>query len=239
MLNPIITQSEIDNATFEAIYWWNRDEHYYHKYFSQLSSIYNDKELLSFFTTKIFEVFLREYAIRRNLSSGYNSVDIFINELFEYNFVSNVLDGNTNIIDDVSDLIKANGNSTNRQTKSLLSKVAFLINPHNFLLFDSLAKESLWKLKNDKRKFKYKEIENYTGFLKQTILLHNEIESVGLFKNTDSILSLFKSTFAFDFFGNNNEAFQMRIIDKALWLLGQDPEGRKYKQSEYIKLNSL
>ena len=239
MINPIITQYQIDNATFEAIYWWNRDEHYYHKYFSQLAKIYNDKEFLSFFTSKIFEVFLRGYAIRRNLSSGYQSVDKFIDELFEYNFVSNVLDGNTNIIDNVSDLIKANGNSTNRHTRSLLSKVAFLINPHDFSLFDNLAKTSLWELKKDKRDFKFSEIENYTGFLKQTILLHCDIKNFGLFENTEFILSNFKDTFAYNFFSNDNEAFQMRIVDKALWLLGQDLDGRKYKQIEYIKLNSL
>ena len=51
---------QIENATLEAIYWWNRDEDYYHNYFSKLDSIYKDKPMLEFFTAKVFEVFLRE-----------------------------------------------------------------------------------------------------------------------------------------------------------------------------------
>jgi len=36
--------------------------------------------------------------------------------------------------------LKKEDNSTNRNTVSLLSKVAFLINPNDFFLYDTLAK---------------------------------------------------------------------------------------------------
>jgi hypothetical protein len=94
-----MTVSEIENATLEAIYWWNRDEYYYHSYFSQMDKIYRDKKVLDFFTRKIFEVFLKEYSVRRNLSSGVNSVISFIDELFEYDFFRFVQKGETEIIE--------------------------------------------------------------------------------------------------------------------------------------------
>ena len=130
----MIDKGLIYNATIESIYWWNRDESYYHRYFSQLDNIYQDKRLLAFFTNKVFEFFLKGYSIRRNISSGYQNVDKFIDDLFEFDFVQQVKQGDLQVIDDVSRKIKAKGDSTKRNTISLLSKVAFLINPMNLFL---------------------------------------------------------------------------------------------------------
>lgn len=235
-----ITNMNIDNATLEAIYWWNRDEYYYHKYFSQLDKIHKNKITLDFFTTKVFKVFLREYSIRRNLSAGGNSVSSFIQELFENNFVEEVLKGRTEIIDELSAKIKTSGKSTKRNTRSLLSKVAFLINPQQFSLYDSLAKESIWAIHKDFKQFKISELSTYSGFLKQSKNLRDFITDNNLFKNAPLILSEFSETEAFKFFSVNNEAFEMRIVDKFLWLYDQ-PLNRYNNQGyrELIKLDKL
>jgi hypothetical protein len=229
----------IENATLEAIYWWNRDEFFYHRYFSKLDKIYKDKPLLEFFTGKIFEVFLREYAIRRNLSAGFQSVDKLINELFEYGFVQRVKNGEIEIVDDISQKIKATGNSTTRQTKSLLSKVAFLINPSDFALCDNRAKESLWEIQKSTKRYKQYEINEYTGFINQFHILRQEIKEHKLFKNSFDILTQFSDTDSFKFFNMNKRAFEMRIVDKYLWLLGRKPNERKLLNAEYPNLNKL
>lgn len=231
----MINEELVYNATIEAIYFWNRDEYYYHQYFSKIDKIYKDKPLLDFFTDKIFEVFLKGYSIRRNLSSGFRSVDKFIDEIFETDFVDAVQNGKTDIIDKVSVEIKAKGASTNRQTISLLSKVAFLINPHKFSLFDSLTKNSIAKVFKDDRRFKRKELNSYSGFINQTNQLRLELANKGLFESSRSILEEFKDSEAYSFFSLNNDAFEMRIVDKYLWLLGQDPNGRKKQNEQYLK----
>jgi hypothetical protein len=70
-----ITDQHIKDATIEAIYWWNRTENYYHEYFKKIDDMIECPELFNFFTQKVFENFLREYAIRRTISAGYKSVD--------------------------------------------------------------------------------------------------------------------------------------------------------------------
>lgn len=217
-----ITVKEIDNATVEAIYWWNRDEYYYHRYFSKLDKIYDDKTVLDFFTQKIFEVFLKEYGIRRNLSSGYGSVVSFIEELHDNDFFINVAKGNTEIIDVISPKIKASGKSTKRNTKSLLSKVAFLINPHVFSLSDTLTRESIRTLTRNEILYKKGDIDNsYSCFLKQTNLLRIYLMEKYLFQHSREILTEFAGTESYRFFSENNDAFEMRIVDKYLWLLAQ------------------
>ena len=234
-----MTKEQIDNATLEAIYWWNRDEHYYHQYFSKIDIIYNDKPLLEFFIGKIFEVFLREYSIRRNISAGYTSVNKFINDLFKNDFVNAVKRGETDIIDEVSERIKSEGNSTKRQTRSLLSKVAFLINPNSFSLFDNLAKNAIWSLYKGEKRFKSKEISNYSGFMKQTNHLRSDIAAKGLFGSSYLILKEFKDTNASTFFKKHPNAFEMRIVDKFLWLLERNADGRQLLNAEYFKLNRM
>ena len=230
---------DIENATLEAIYWWNRDESFYHRYFSKLEIIYKDKPLLDFFTGKIFEVFLREYAIRRNLSAGFQSVDRLINELFDYGFVQRVKNGEIDAVDDISRIVKATGNSTTRQTKSLLSKVAFLINPNDFALCDNRAKESLWEIQKSTKRYKQYELNEYTGFIKQFHILRQEIKEHKLFKDSFNILTQFSNTDAYNFFNMNNRAFEMRIVDKYLWLLGRKPNERNLLNKEYHKLNEI
>src|SRR5690606_2751648 len=101
-----MTKEKIENATLEAIYWWNRDENYYHNYFSKLDKIYQNKPALNFFINKIFEMFLREYAVRRNLSQGPKSLHFFINDLYTFKFFEKVKDGKIEVIDEVSEIIK-------------------------------------------------------------------------------------------------------------------------------------
>ena len=228
-------QSLIDDATYEAIYWWNRDEAYYHQYFSKFDIIYHDKDLLKFFTNKIFEVFLREYSIRRNISSGYQNVDKFIDELFEFNFIKRVKNGETNVIDKTSDAIKSKGNSTKRNTKSLLSKLAFLINPSSFYLYDTLAKNSIYKIYEQKNEMTHQKLEDYSNFIVFTDLLKNQISQEGLFENSYVILKKFINTQANSFFSKDNQAFEMRITDKYLWLL-QNENSRDLKNEKYIDL---
>lgn len=234
-----ITQEQINNATYEAIFWWNRDEFFYHQYFSKFPEIYTDKKLLSYFKTKIFDVFLREYSIRRNLSSGYKSVDNFIDELFENNFFKSVNEGHTNIIDTVSEKLKSSENSKKRHTRSLLSKVAFLVNPKDFSLYDNLAKQSLWDLKKASKTIKFNDLENYSGFLKQTNLLILELRAKKLFDSTKNILNQFKDTSAHTFFHNQQDIFERRITDKFLWLLAQLNDSRVYEHDQYIELNRI
>ena len=142
-------------------------------------------------------------------------------ELFENNFVEEVLKGETDIIDELSAKLKISGKSTKRNTRSLLSKVAFLINPQQFSLYDSLAKESIWKIHKGFKKFKISELDTYSGFLKQSKNLRGYISDNNHFKNTTQILSEFSTTEAFKFFSENNDAFEMRIVDKFLWLYAQ------------------
>lgn len=230
-----MTTEIIENATLEAIYWWNRDEDYYHKYFSQLDKIYDDKSALDFFIKKIFDMFLREYSVRRNLAKETETLKIFIKELFEYNFFENVKNGNIKIIDEVSESLKDHGKSTNhRHTKSLLSKVAFLINPHKFYLYDSLAKQSIWTLIKDDKNIKQIELENYECFIEQTNLLRKSISDKGLFQHSRNILDKFKDTKSYIFFSNYNDAFEMRIVDKYLWILAQ--ENTHFDNKVYLDL---
>lgn len=225
------------NATIEAIYWWNRDEYYYHKHFANFKKIYDDKELLEFFTTKIFEVFLREYSIRRNIEKGYKKVDNFIVELFEHNFVKRVQNGEIEVVDDVSNKLKINGNTTNgKEIRSLLSKIAFLINPSDFSLLDSLVKNSLWSIiKNDKI-CKRNELEYYTEFIKQT-KIQIQKNSTNL-KTQMKLLENFKGTNAYNYFSKNPKAFERRIYDKYLWIKEQNENinGRQINNEGYLKL---
>ena len=230
-----MNQNQINDATYEAIYWWNRDENYYHQYFSKFDSIYIDKDLLKFFTNKIFEVFLREYSIRRNISKGYENVDIFIDELFEFKFIENVKNGNQGIIDEVSDKIKIKNSSTTRHTKSLLSKIAFLVNPNAFYLYDTLAKNSIYDIYKQTKKFTRTDLDNYSFFAKQTNSLRQEITTNSFFNNSNEILNKFKNTDAYDFFLKNKDAFEMRITDKFLWLR-QNQNGRELKNEKYTDL---
>lgn len=235
----MINTKEIETATLEAIYWWNRDESYYHNCFANFDNIYKDKAMLEFFTTKIFEVFLREYSIRRNLSAGHENVNKFIDELFHHQFTNSVKAGKTEIIDNLSGKIKEQGDSTKRQTKSLLSKVAFLINPNKFSLFDNLAKESVWELNKESKIFNRGELESYSFFIERVGRLLED--NAAILENQKLILNNFKDTPAYIFFSEHPEAFNRRIIDKYLWVRKQtqNEKARKINNDPYLQFTKI
>ncbi len=234
-----ITNKQIQAATIEAIYWWNRDEYYYHQYFCKLDIIYKDKELLAFFTQKIFETFLREYSIRRNISSGFASVDSFIKEIVTNKFVVQVKADDTSIIDSVSGKLKNSGISTTKETKSLLSKVAFLINPNVFSLYDMQAKKALWSMLKNSNTIYNKDLNNYSAFMTQIQTLNNTLKQESYFTEAASLLNQYRKTEAYSFFTKNPNAFELRIVDKLLWLKGQPINIRKVNNEAYNKLLKL
>jgi len=238
-----MTKDEVENATLEAIFWWNSTESNYHNYFSRMDDIYYKKpRIFEFFITKTFEIFLREYSVRRNIRKNYKSVDLFIKTIIEQDFVTKVRDGKTSIVDELSEHLSTYKSITNnRQTRSLLSKIAFLINPTEFSLFDNLAKQSLWEIiKKDKsRTCKKKDLEAYSIFLAE---VEKQIDS-SFPKNPDynKILLEFEGTNAHRYFKLNKEAFKRRIYDKYLWLQSNNKKKNSRKiintpYKEFLKL---
>ena len=59
-----------------------------------------------------------------------------------------------------------------------------------------------------------------------------------LFQHSKDTLSEFTDTESFGFFSKNNEAFEMRIVDKYLWLYAQNKDNRFENKGykEMIKL---
>lgn len=207
--------SHINNATLETIYWWNRTEGYYHEYFCRLDKL--KTSAFDFFVTKVFQVFLTEYSVRRNISSGRDSVRGFVETLIESGFYQQVVEGDLVAIDRYSEEFRNNNNLTNRrQTRSLLSKVAFMINPSKFSLMDSYAKDSLWLLVKEGGKIKRRELECYEGFASQVERYIKE--SPEMFQVASTLLREFSDTAAFTFFSTNQAAFERRVFDKLLWL---------------------
>jgi hypothetical protein len=233
-----IPKNDIIQATYEAIYWWNRDEYYYHYYFSRLDVIHKDKKLMAFFTSKVFDMFLREYAVRRNISEGYRSVDTFLHDIIKHHFIKEVKRGKPDIIDTVSTELKISSDSTTRQTISLLSKIAFLINPNIFSLCDTLTKNSLHGLIEDKM-IKRTHLDKYTVFKTEIDKVRLVMQEQQSFSVSNDILKEFKETESGKFFQINKDAFELRVIDKLLWLLAQSEDSRKVDNQEYLKLISL
>jgi hypothetical protein len=238
MVKMKIDEKEIIQATYEAIYWWNRDEYYYHYYFSRLDVIHKDKKLMSFYTSKVFDMFLRAYAVRRNISEGYRSVDTFLNDIVNHQFIQEVKNGNTEIVDKVSNELKTSSASTKRQTISLLSKIAFLIKPDTFSLCDTLTKNSLHGLIEDK-KIRRIHLDKYTVFKAEIDKMRLVMQEQQSFSVSNDILKEFKGTEAEKFFKINNQAFELRVIDKLLWLLAQSEDSRKVDNQEYLKFYKL
>jgi hypothetical protein len=230
---------DIRNATLEAIYWWNRNENYYYLHFKNIEKIYNNKSDLEFFTTKIFEVFLKEYSVRRNLSKGSKIVDDFITQLIDKDFFRLVKKGEVEVIDKISKLLKKEDRVTGRQTISLLSKIAFLINPVEFSLYDRLAKESLWEINKNKNNFEKKSLSTYSNFIKEMDELLKLSENA---LNTHlDILKKFKDTPAYEYFSQNPIAFKRRILDKYLWIRhqNQNQSNRKIYNEPYLKFSKI
>ena len=227
------SEKEIQNATIEAIYWWNRSEYYYHRYFSRINEIRKNTSLFKFFTQKLFENFLKDYSIRRNLAAGYKNVDSLLEKLTK-NFFKDAKKGKVGIVDNVSNKIKLSATLSKNEIKSLLSKVAFLINPPVFYPYDSRAKNSLWEIKKEKTQIKKKQLDQYSYFIKQCETLRAEFETDKVFQTANRILNNYKKTDAYNFFKKNQKAFAIRIVDKYLWLKAQkdsrDIDNRAYKK---------
>lgn len=232
-----IPEEDLVQATYEAIYWWNRDEQYYHNYFSKLDILQKNEKLMAFFTTKIFDTFLKEYSVRRNIPKGYASVDKFLNEIItKHNFVQEVQKSKIEIIDSTSfNLIESN--SCNNQTKSLLSKIAFLINPNSFSLCDTLTKNSLYRLSTNN--IKREDFSSYTKFKLEIDTLRNKIIDRKLFPLSYDVLNKFEGSSAFIYFNSNPDAFELRVIDKLLWILDQSEDNRHVENEQYLELLKL
>jgi hypothetical protein len=215
----MMDEKDIETATYEAIYWWNHSESYYHRYFSRILELKNDKGLFAFFKSHVFEFFLREYSVRRNLDKGDESIDLFLDAISAAKFVERVNANERAVIDDISDDFSKQEFSKKRQTRSLLSKIAFLINPKSFSIYDSLAKKSIWQLIKDKKICRKKDLEQYSTFIGQTDRLISENE--GLLIGQIRILEKFNGSKAQDFFGDKPHAFKRRVFDKYLWLMAQ------------------
>lgn len=234
----MLNQEDTENATLEAIYWWNRTEGYYHDYFAKLDNLAEDDDIFDFFVSKIFNVFLSEYSVRRNIAAGDSSVALFARNLIDSGFYRKISQGDINSLDKFSEKFRSNGTLTNgRQTHSLLSKIAFLINPRDFSLIDTYAKDSLWQLIKDSKIVRRTELNSYSGFISQVnqfisdnLACYSDIES--------SLLGEFKETAAFSFFRDNPVAFRRRIFDKLLWINIAKQNGRPIKNSSYIKFIS-
>lgn len=234
-----ITDKQIRDATVEAIYWWNRTEHFYHLYFKKIDIIYKNKKLFGFFTQKLFETFLKEYSIRRNIPAGYKSVDLFLSELIKKNFVGKVKGGDPYIVDNISGVLKLSGRSTKNETKSLLSKMAFLINPTKYSLYDTQSKASLWNSVKSDGLIKLKDLNSYSKYCEGIKTIQKQFRESGLFITSKEILKEYKTTEAYIFFTNEENAFELRIIDKLLWIKGQKKGSRKINNEQYINLLNI
>jgi hypothetical protein len=228
------TQSDIKKSTLEANYWWNRTEGYYHSYFSKMDQLHTDKALFDFFVNKIFQVFLSDYSVRRNIAAGENNVHMFVRELITSGFFHQVTSGSIEAIDLHSARIQQTTELSNkRQIRSLLSKVAFLINPSDFSLMDSYAKITLWENTNSGNKPPKSSLESYSCFI------HYVNESIAAnqttFRDTNTILSQFEGTDAYSYFIQHTKAFHRRVFDKFLWLKVAESSGRSINNSGYKK----
>ena len=230
------TTKEITDATIEAIYWWNRTEHYYHECLLNLEEISKDKDLLNFFTQKVFEPFLKEYSIRRNIPKGYESVDLFLIELNKTKFIKDVKKGTIATIDQTSGELKKVKKLLKNETKSLLSKIAFLLNPGVFSLYDSQTKKSLWESNKGIKKVSQKALNEYSIFYKEIEALRLRLIENGTFLTAKKILENYKKTLAYTFFNQNEKAFELRVIDKLLWIRGQKETSRPITNIAYSKL---
>ena len=230
-----VSSFEVENALIDSIYWWDRTEGYYHSYFKNISLIYKDPAAFTFFVQKIFSIFLREYSIRRNIPSGDESVISFLEIILESDFVQSVSSGDQNIIDNTSDELIKNG-FTDRRTISLLSKIAFLINPSVYSLYDSLAKNSLYKVMNIEGRVTREELQTYRNFHMQILELSDKFEKLDIFSKAQNLLKEYSETEAVIFFSKNEDAFKLRLIDKFLWIYSSDKEVNNLGYKNLLRL---
>lgn len=218
----MITKETIKQASLEAIYWWNRTESLNHNRFKRLDLLLDIDKYKKVVVEKTIKPFLSEYSVRRNLAKGDQNIINFLNKIVEEEFIKEVKKGNIDIIDNISEKFTSEQFTNNRNTVSLLSKMAFLINPMEFVLYDSLAKKSLRLLLiARKQSFISKNLNCYSEFYKYIKIIKDEINDADLFESAKEILFVFKETPAYSFFSSNEQTFQLRIVDKLLWLMQQ------------------
>lgn len=239
MGNFKVTAKEIEDATIEAIIWWNRTEYHYNKYFNKIDIIVNDKDLMNFFNRTIFEVFLKEYSVRRNLKSEYQTVDKFLQDLVKMGFFDKVSKADIGIIDKISSKLKNSKSVTVKETKSLLSKIAFLVNPSVFVLYDKLAKEGLWRFLPEDTVIKRKELDTYNGYHHFFQKFSSEVIEQKKFGKANEILEEYSGTEAHLYFTKNKKAFELRVVDKLLWIKGQVGGSRPVNNKKHKKLLKL
>lgn len=228
----LITKEELENATIEAIFWWKNIERFYHYQFKEINSILNKKrmEYQEFFILKYFNPFLKEYSVRRNIKNGDQNVFEFLKTLRREGFFVELNHENKEIdkkvIDQLSEYLCNKTELTNRKNcKSLLSKIAFIIRPDQFFIYDSLAKSSIKKFRKNlntrnNQNIRSKDLENYQTFYELSKLLTKDVDlelNLVIEEFQEEILHSCKELISKD-----NKAIKMRIIDKHLWIKSQE-----------------
>ncbi len=207
------SENKIIGSTYEAIFWWNRTESLYHKSFSKIGLLKENEKAKKFFIRKVFDTFLKEFAVRRNVAKGYNSVELLFENLFSNDNIIRIQNENKEIVDELSETYAKLEFTNYKQTRSLISKCAFMINPSHFSLLDEYTKISLSKI-TEKSKISFD--NSYSTFISA---INDEIINIENFSETyNPILEKFKETDAYVFFKDNPNAFVRRIFDKYLWI---------------------
>jgi hypothetical protein len=213
----------IQIATNEAIYWWKRDEYYYHKVFSNFVTIYEDSEQLEFFGNYLFKSFTKQYSVSRTLKNIDKNLSNLIDYLNTKEYFTNVIAGNISIIDEVANNFPKY--LSNGKPISFLSKLAFLINPLQFSLYDTLARNSLSEILKEEKSIHRAVKKSYTEFInfiddkldKNNVTLNKQINKLDNFNICCEI----------EFLKDNPLIFKRRVYDKYLWLYSQNDKNRR------------
>lgn len=181
---------------------------------------------------------MSDYSVRRNIGKGPDTPLAFLLRIKELGFFRSVLEGKIDAIDNVSDILKECEITNKRRTVSLLSKTAYLINPHKFVLYDTLARTSIYNEFKKKKNMRGVDLNQYSIFINHVHLMIDEFDENKKFSEMDKILKEFSGTSAFNFFMNNKSSLKLRVIDKYLWILGQSKDNRLDNSSliDFIKL---
>ena len=220
----MIDQKLLQYATNEAIYWWIRDEYYYHKIFSNIESIFKEEEQVDLFTNYLFKTFARQYSVHRTINDFNNEAKNLLEFLNTEDYFKHVTKNEIGIIDVIASKLK--GRFAKGKPISLLSKFAFLINPEYFSLYDKFARNSINSIikSNDSNYSKAKD-KIYIQFINK---INSEIEvNKAELLNQIYVLVNLQPKVEIDFLEKNPRIFIRRIFDKYLWLLSQEENVRR------------
>lgn len=251
------TKEQLRTACQETIFYWNLCEGYYHYHSAQISKKAdqeNDASWLLFYHEKIYQAFLRQYSIRRNLVADEKNSDPkgleLLKTLQSIEFFKSLHDGKRDTIDKANEYLKSktelvpyvnndNKERGRRSTRSLLGKTAFLVNPAVYSLYDNLAKDALHKivleLREDtdhahyfpKKVMKKSLSENYEKFLdcSDTLITYLDKECEFSAIRVKSLI-YFKDTHAGKYFAENDDCYKRRATDKFLWIMEHEKRNR-------------